>query len=149
MWEVVNITRGHYSPIADVITKMNEVVDKDDRFKDDVQFSFDSLNRKVTVLLQHGRELYLSDIGQMLRFSSNSPISSTSITGREVDLEQGFHDFFVYCDIVQSPFVGDVLVPLLRLELVESNDGQCVRMSFERLLYLPVSRRELIYKVRH
>ena len=67
----------------------------------------------MTVYLQNGAEVYLSDIEQMLGFSSNTRISSASIAERETDLEQGFHDLHVYCDIVQAPFVGDALVPLL------------------------------------
>ena len=40
-----------------------------------MRFSFDTLNRKVTVYLQNGAEVYFSDIGQMFGFSSNgSPI---------------------------------------------------------------------------
>ena len=101
VWEVLIIPPRHYSSITDVIAKMNEVISEDDRFKDDVQFSFDSLNRKVTVYLQNGAELYFSDIGQMLGFSSNTRISSTSIAEREADLERGFHDLYFYCDIVK------------------------------------------------
>ena len=121
---------------------MNEVVGEDDRFKDDVQFSFDTLNRKMTVHLQNGAEVYFSDLRQILGFSSNTRISSTSIAEREADLEQGFHDLYVYCDIVQAQFVGDALVPLLRIVPVEGDDGRRVSKSFERLHYLPVSRRE-------
>ena len=126
MWEVLIIPPGHYSSITDAIGKMNEVIGEDDRFKDGVQFSFDSLNRKVTVYLQNGAEVYFSDIGQMLGFSSNTRISSTSIAEREADLEQGFHDLYVYCDIVQAQFVGDALDPLLRIVPVEGDDGQQV-----------------------
>ena len=142
MWEPLIVPPGHYSSITDVIAKMNEVVDEEDRFKDDVQFSFDTLNRKVTVHLQNSSEVYFSDIRQMLGFSSNTRISNTSIAEREADLEQGFHDLYVYCDIIQAQFVGDALVPLLRIVPVEGVDGQRVSKSFERPHYLPVSRRE-------
>ena len=142
MREALIVPPGHYSSITDVIAKMNEVVGEDDRFKDDVQFSFDTLNRKVTVHLQNGAEVYFSDIWQILGFSSNTRISSTSIAEREADLEQGFHDLYVYCDIVQAQFVGDALVPLLRIVPVEGDDGRRVSKSFERPHYLPVSRSE-------
>ena len=142
MWEALIVPPGLYSSITDVIAKVNEVVGEDDRFKDDVQFSFDTLNRKVTVHLQNGAEVYFSDIGQILGFSSNTRISNTSIAEREADLEEGFHDLYVYCDIVQARFVVDALVPLLRIVPVEGKDGQRVSKSFERPHYLPVSRRE-------
>ena len=96
----------------------------------------------MTVHVQKGAQVYLSDVGQMLGFSSNTRISSTSIAEREADLEQGFHDLYVYSDIVQAQLVGDALVPLLRIVPVEGDDGQRVSKSFERPHYLPVSRRE-------
>ena len=55
----------------------------------------------------------------MLGFSPNTVISITSTAERAVDLEHGFHDLYVYCDIVQSQYVGDALVPLLRIVPVE------------------------------
>ena len=44
MWEPLIVPPGHYSSVADLITKINEVVDEDDRFKDELQLSFDTLN---------------------------------------------------------------------------------------------------------
>ena len=40
-----------------------------------------------------------------------------------MDLEYGFHDLFVYCDLIQSQYVGDALVPLLRIVPVEGEVG--------------------------
>ena len=123
---------GHYSSVADLITKINEVVDEDDRFKDELQLSFDTLNRKVTVRLQNKVEVYFSDIGQMLGFSPNNVISSSSTAERAVDLGHSFHDLYVYCDIMQSQYVGDALVPLLRIVPVEGKDGERISKSFIR-----------------
>ena len=66
MWEALTVPPGHYSSVADVLTKINEVVSTNNRFKDEVQLSLDTLNRKVTVHLQNKVEVYFSDIGQML-----------------------------------------------------------------------------------
>jgi len=95
----------------------------------------------VIVYLQNGAEKYFSDIWQMLGFSSNT-ISSTSIAKREAFLKQRFHDLYVYRNIVQEQLVGDALVPLLRIDPAQSDDGQRVSKSFKRPHYLPVSRRE-------
>ena len=133
---------GHYSSVADLLTKINEVINANDRFKDELQLSFDTLNRKVTVHLQNKVEVYFSDIGQMLGFSPNNVISRTSTAGRAVDLEDSFHDLYVYCDIIQSQYVGDALVPLLRIVPAEGKDGERISKSFIRPQYLPVSRKQ-------
>ena len=51
VWEALIIPPGHYSSVVDVITKINEVISANDRFKDEMQLSLDTLNRKVTVHL--------------------------------------------------------------------------------------------------
>ena len=140
--EALIIPQGHYSSVADVITKINEVVSANDRFKDEMQLSLDTLNRKVTVHLPNRTEIYFSDIGQMLGFSPNTVISITSTAERAVDLEHGFHDLYVYCDIIQSQCVRDALVPLLRIVPVEGKDGERISKSFIRPQYLPVSRKQ-------
>ena len=122
MWEALIVPPGHYSSVADVIIKINEVVSSNGRFKDEVQLSFDTLNRKVTVHLQNKVEVYFSDIGQMLGFLPKEVISKTSTAEREADLDHSFHDLYVYCDIIQPQYVGDALAPILRIVPVEGKD---------------------------
>ena len=114
------------------------MVSATDRFKDEMQLSLDTLNRKVTVHLRNKTDVYFSNIGQMLGFSPNTVISITSTAERAVDLEHGFHDFYVYCDIIQSQHVGYALVPLLRIVPVEEKDGYRESAShlFARNTYL-------------
>ena len=113
---------------------MNELVDNG-RFKDDVKFSYDTLSKKVTVQLQNSTEVFFGDIGYMLGFSPEKAISNTTTAEREADLEHGFHDLFIYCDIVKPQPVGDALVP------VKGKDGQGVYKSFQRPQYTPVTRK--------
>ena len=142
MWESLIVPPGYYSSAADLITKINEVINANGRFKDELQLSFDTLNRKVTLQLQNKVEVYFSDIGQTLGFSPNKVISRTSTAERAVDLEHSFHDLYVYCDMIQSQYVGDALVPLLRIVPVEGKDGERISKSFIRPQYLPVSRKQ-------
>ena len=63
MWEPLIVPPGYYTSVADLITKINEVINSNDRFKDKVQLSLDTLNRKVTVHLQNKTEVYFYGIG--------------------------------------------------------------------------------------
>ena len=59
MWEALIVPPGHYSSVADVITKINEVVSSNGRFKDEVQLSFDTLNRKSDrTLTKYSRSVF-------------------------------------------------------------------------------------------
>ena len=142
VWEPLITPPGHYSSIEDILKKMNELVEDKKRFKDDVKFSYDSFTRKVTIHLQNNSEIDLQNIGYMLGFSAPRVISKTTTGEREADLEHGFHDLYIYCDLVQAQYVGDVLVPLLRIVPVEGADGQRVSKSFLRPQYIPVSRKQ-------
>ena len=118
------------------------MVSANNRFKDEVQLSLDTLNRKVTVHLQNKVEVYFSDIGQMLGFLPKQVISKTSTAEREADLDHGFHDLYLYCEIIQPQYVGDALVSLLRIVPVVGKDGERISKSFIRPQYVPVSRKE-------
>ena len=115
IWEVLIIPPAHYSTIEDVIAKMNELVTKDQRFKDDVKFTYDSRSRKVTVHLENNTEISLRDISYFLGFSEPCVISKTVTAEREADIEDGLHDLYIYCDVVKAQYVGNALVPLLRI----------------------------------
>ena len=124
-------------------------------FNDYVTFFYVTVARKVTVHLQNNAELFFVNIGYLLGFSSEEIVSNTSTAERQVDLEYDFHDLFVYCDLIQSQYVGDALVPLLRIVPVEGKVGERVSNSFLRSQYLPVSRKQFEtvevdqYKARH
>ena len=137
MWEPLIVPPGYYSSVADLITRFNEVINANDRFKDKVQLSLDTLNRKVIVHLQNEAKVYFSDIGQALGFSPNNVISRTSTAEQAVDLEHGFHDLYVYCDIILAQYVGDALVPLLQIIPVEGRMGrESASHLFARNTYL-------------
>ena len=115
---------GHYSSIEVILSKMKELVDNENRYTDDVQFSYDNLSRKVTVHLKNNAEVSLNDMAYILGFTPEQIISKTTTGDRRVDLEYGFHDLFVYCDLIQSQYVGGTLVPLLRIFPVEEEINQ-------------------------
>ena len=121
---------------------MKELVDNEKRFNENVRFSYDTLSRKVTVLLQSNAELFFGYVGYVLGFSPKEVISQTSTAERGADLDYGFHDFYIYCDIIQPQYVADALAPLLRIVPVEGKDGQRVSKSFLRPQYVPASRKQ-------
>ena len=87
VWEAIMIPPGRYSSIDDVITTINHAMSKKDRFKGALKFSYDSLNRKVTIDLQNNVEIVLENIAHILGFQSAFQVISKTSTGeREADL---------------------------------------------------------------
>ena len=107
IWEPLIIPPGHYSSVTDLITKINEVMNANDRFKDELQLSFDTLNRKVTYTYKIRSKCIFPTLDKCWDF--------LLIRLSPEDLEHSFHDLYVYCDIIQPQYVGDALVPLLRI----------------------------------
>ena len=142
VWEALIIPPGHYSSIEDILSRMKGLIENVKRFNDDVTFSYDTFTRKVTVQLQNNEELFFGNIGYLLGFSLEEIISNTSTAKRQVDLEYGFQDLFIYYDIIQSQYVGDALAPLLRIVPVEGKVGERESKSFLRPQCLPVSRKQ-------
>ena len=83
--------------------------------------------------------MHFQNLGYILGFSPEQVISKTTKGPREVDLEHSYRDLYIYCDIIQQQYVGDALVPLLRIIPVEGKDGQRISKSFLRPQYVPVS----------
>ena len=135
------VREGHYSSVQSIVNAMNTLIDNT-RHKGKVNFYYDTLTRKITLYLQDNRTLFFSDIGPALGFPQEELISQTTTAPREVDLDLGFHNLYVYCDIVQSQVVGDSHVPLLRIVPVEGGDGERLSKIFLNPQYLPVSRKQ-------
>ena len=122
---------------------MKELVGNEHRYKDDVRFSYDNLSRKVTVYLKNNADVMLNDMAYMLGFSPKQIILKTTTGDKQVDLEYGFHDLFVNCDLIQSHHVGDALVPLLGIVPLEGEVNQRVSKSFVRPQYVPVEQKAI------
>jgi len=135
------IPPGHYTSIEKIVEKMNGLVGES-FYKGDVLFKYDRLDRKITIHAENGVQVFFSDVGLMLGFKNNTYYENTAKADREADLDHGFHNLYVYCDIVESQCVGDSQVPLLRIVPVEGEDGQRVTRSFVSPQYVPVSRKE-------
>ena len=51
------------------------------------------------------------------------------------------HSLYVYCDLIESRVVGDVLAPLLRIVPVKGKHGETIMKSYENVHYIPLQRR--------
>jgi len=54
------------------------------------------------------------------------------------DLKAGMHSMFVYCDLVESQYVGDKKAPLLRELPLLGSEGESVVQTFALPFYIPL-----------
>lgn len=135
------IPSGHYSSLQSIITTMNELIQSSDH-KDNVHFSFNSVSRKVTARIGESLELFFSDVGALLGFKPDTLYSKTTTAPNAADLDYGFHNLYAYCSLVQSQFLGDSQVQLLRAINVEGKDGDHITKSFLNPQYLSLNQKQ-------
>jgi hypothetical protein len=54
------------------------------------------------------------------------------------DLQAGIHALYVYCDLLQFTYVGDIKAPLLRVVNSGGEAGDAVTRYYERPRYIPL-----------
>ena len=87
------------------------------------------------------------NLTRLLGFKSNLANTElnpgTYIGSRLIDLHEGFHTLYVYCDLVQPRHVGNVLAPLLRQVAIDHKSLKknfVTTRVFNPVYFLPLNR---------
>ena len=86
-------------------------------------------------------DLYLSKrLSDMLGFVMTGPFSAGDRKSKyPSDIEDGIHNLYVYCDLIEPIAVGNAKVPLLRIVPIQK--GPIVTTSYSKVFYYPVMRK--------
>ena len=105
-----------------------------------IQLEYDEVDRTYVA----DTHPYLFDVGphiaSMLGLGINAiPLGPhRGLTAIDID---PIHSLYVYCDVIESRVVGDVLAPLLRIVPVTGKHGETVMKSYHNAHYIPLQRR--------
>jgi hypothetical protein len=64
------------------------------------------------------------------------------------DIHAGFHNIFVYTDIISYQRVGDSCVPLLRTVHIDGKDGDIVTVNYDKPHYVPISKKYIVVELK-
>ncbi|CAB4044432.1 Hypothetical predicted protein [Paramuricea clavata] len=104
-----------------------------------VKFSYNRSSRKVLIDVKHGTNVWFpGELATVLGFNQDTIIEKKTSSPYAADINGGFSSMYVYTDIVDAQFVGDVKVSLLRIVNIEGEYGNTVHTSFRNLQYVPV-----------
>ena len=109
-------------------------------------FTFDALSQRMNISAQNEKQvrlLFPKQLGQILGLDPTmieKPIGNEQhIFKFKIDLHRSFSSLFIYSDIADFTFVGDIVAPILRVvpfnpvtELIH------VHKEFKNLHYIPV-----------
>lgn len=162
---VFGVKPGIYRSIEELVAEMNNAMlrrTNDIRERPEtllagrpysVNFAFDNITRQMSVTFAHrasGRGSILKlheNLTRLLGFPqrlANTRLRPGTYTGNQiVDLSQGFHALYIYCDLVKERYVGDRLTPLLRhvpvnQQIVKENFTET--QTFNPVYFMPVQR---------
>ncbi|CAB3992890.1 Hypothetical predicted protein [Paramuricea clavata] len=136
-YQTVVLKETQYSSIEQLTKALNAGMSKEIQSK--VKFSYNRSSRKVSVDVKHDTTLWFTgELATVLGFDQDTLIEKKTSSPYAADINGGFSSMYVYTDIVDAQFVGDVKVPLLRIVNIEGEYGNTVHASFRNLQYVLV-----------
>ena len=136
-YQTVVLKETQYSSIEQLTKALNAGMSKETQTK--VKFSYNHSSRKVSVDVKHDTTVWFTgELATVLGFDQDTLIEKKTSSSYPADINGGFSSMYVYTDIVDAQFVGDVKVPLLRIVNIEGEYGNTVHASFRNLQYVPV-----------
>jgi hypothetical protein len=114
---------------TDLVKAINASMIKEGQAK--IKFTYNRSNHKVTVDVKQGAMVWITgDIAAVLGFGEDSVLTEKTTSPFVADINAGFSSMYVYTDIVDAQFVGDVKVLLLRIVNTDGKYGKmCMRVS--------------------
>ncbi|MCP4458741.1 MAG: hypothetical protein GY816_12070 [Cytophagales bacterium] len=163
----INIPSGKYDSVQVLIDKINGLIDEywdkeeekasdfDELTKlqvarDCVRFEFVSKTNKVQVRISayYGNYLRFSDNMQSMLGFKDEVVTRTGGGARNViatyppSFNASLTSMYVYSSIIESQFVGDVLVPLLKMVPVHNSTNDLVSIDYTNIHYVNVLSRQ-------
>jgi len=141
----------NYSHISTLLLELNKTLIGNKSVVIGV-FKFDAKANRVRLSVNIGKVLLPEKLARSLGFEDKCLLPNTDWTfvtfekgehqaNRAIDLSGGMYNIFIYSDIVKPQFVGNTLVPLLRIVNISGEEGKAVTETF-RPYYLPINKLE-------
>jgi hypothetical protein len=102
---------------------------------------FFTLPAGMTIKFPPSLESILGLGAQQNPLSNNEKESTTVKAEMACDLQAGIHALYVYCDLLQFTYVGDIKAPLLRVVNSGGEAGDVVTRYYERPRYVPLQKK--------
>jgi len=151
--KLVEVQPGYYNTIEDLVDHLNKIMLKNfpsqKEFDNWLSFKYNTTKRRITISLQKGVSLKFSeklsiilgigsDRGEIINFSQDD--ITIFRCPRAADINALIHTMYIYCDLCEYGFCGDIKAPLLRVLPLEGEFGQTVYKDFPQPRFVPVRK---------
>ena len=146
---ILNIHEGYYTNAEEIVRTLNTIFEqfKSNSGRDDAPtFGYNSRSKKIFINLHHGdRITFRPKLASILGITDNPSNSLYCKVEKEKwyadkisDIDGNLNSLYVYCDILEHMPVGDVQAPLLRVIGITGKQGDMIRKTYDKPMYVPV-----------
>lgn len=133
------LDQGFYNDIQTVIDNMFVHIKLTD-----ISMEYHKISKCVKVYLRNGMKLKLSQgLADILGLPAMVDITQTTIGEHAADVRRGMTALYLYSNIGEPQFVGDALVPLLKIVDYGGSKSDVMTKRYNMPHYIPVRKREL------
>lgn len=139
---------GYYKSAEDLMKELNRVTEEMG-FGSDYVFTLlpsGKCSIRVTIAIVNIFD-YSENLGKILGMDRDTRVIAEGadgdiIGGQTVDMNAGFYNIYVYCDLVDNTPVGDGMAPLLRIVPITGSHNEHTNYSIDHVQYIPIARRQ-------
>lgn len=114
------------------------------KFEKAITFFYDDTSRKFALVIKDDdlEVIITKKFANVFGLETTSYLRGVHFSSRWVDIHEGFASIFIYSNVIEHQFVGDVSARLLRVVAVDytKNAESIVSREFSHVHYLPLER---------
>lgn len=137
--EQISVRPGYYDTVGKMLKRL---WDGGLKHYKDITVKYDKMSKRVEAQSKKESEILVlyDDIARICGFESRTTITSDWSTSYTLALpDTGNQYFYVYTDIIEGQYYGDVIAKILQTVTVKGAHGSYVNKHYERPNYLPLS----------
>ena len=135
---------GFYSSSKELVKSVHNMADPGRGDKDKrIRLGMNDVTNKMHLRVKKGCTIRFSPkLAEMLGLEGGTYTDTPGIyyAPKMIDVHQGFYSLYVYCDLVESVVVGDVLAPLLRIVPMKGKPSETIVRAFDNIQFKPLQR---------
>ena len=135
----VCIPNVSYTTLEDLVITVNQTLSTTLNSAHSPKLQYNKNMNRIS-LITGEFDVHLSNmLAAMLGFHITFFTSSKTIEAKLIpDIRSGRHSMYIYCDLVESQYVGDKKAPLLRELPLIGSEGEAIVQTFALPFYIPL-----------
>ena len=155
--KTIKLSAGHYPSIDTIVSELRTAFNGSGDYSTntvrDVRVKYEKHGQKVTFFVKKNVSLHVNkELSRILGYTEAINFANIVENSKEVrafeasrvaDLHGGYYNIHVYTNIVNEQYIGDRMLPILKVVPLSNRDVEYVTKEFEYLQYVRVKNTTL------